>query len=312
MKKLFAIFLAIFAVSTAFAQAEKSIIIDQNTFRPVQKDALTGVNIDPIGLDHSKRPCARLKVKINRMTREEINAIEVKIITNNQLTKNKTAEYDNGLILELTAKPQTRFYFHHDEFGDSNEVCLNLEADKEYYLEAYLNQQYSIVVMSNIADAEVFIDDVLQGRTDANNQCSIKDVLPGKHNLRIQSGAVMQQSGIEVHSGKIFFKLNLPVSTNSVEYKVGDYYHDGVKAGVVFEVTPDGKHGKIVSLGQSEKSRLTSDKVERKRLIGADSKTDGAHNTQLVKILQIGRQNTLLLLGVQTLAMDGICQQLRS
>jgi len=36
-------------------------------------------------------------------------------------------------------------------------------------------------------------------------------------------------------------------------YKVGDYYYDGIKRGVVFEVTPDGKHGKIVSLEEAIK-----------------------------------------------------------
>ena len=118
MKRLLTILVAVFISITAFAQAEKSIVIDHKTFRPVQTDALTGVNIDPIGLDYSKRPCARLKVKVNRMTKAEIDGIEVKVITNNAVMKCKTAEYDNGLIIELTAKPQTRFYFHHDEFGD--------------------------------------------------------------------------------------------------------------------------------------------------------------------------------------------------
>lgn len=39
----------------------------------------------------------------------------------------------------------------------------------------------------------------------------------------------------------------------SKSYAVGDYYDDGVRQGVVFAVTPDGKHGKIVhvqSLGK--------------------------------------------------------------
>lgn len=34
-------------------------------------------------------------------------------------------------------------------------------------------------------------------------------------------------------------------------YKVGDYYDDGVKRGVVFEVSQDGRHGKILSLVQT-------------------------------------------------------------
>ncbi|MBQ2417550.1 MAG: hypothetical protein II282_05055, partial [Alistipes sp.] len=127
MKQLLTLLIAIFTVFAASAQSEKSIIIDQNSFCAVQSDALTGVNIDPIGMDSSRRPCARIKVKINRMTREEIDRIEVKIVTNNELRKCKTADYDNGLIIEMTAKPSTRFYFNHPEFGESNEVTLNLD-----------------------------------------------------------------------------------------------------------------------------------------------------------------------------------------
>lgn len=36
----------------------------------------------------------------------------------------------------------------------------------------------------------------------------------------------------------------------SKSYAVGDYYDDGVKQGVVFVATPDGKHGKIVNLNE--------------------------------------------------------------
>ena len=67
-------------------------------------------------------------------------------------------------------------------------------------------------------------------------------------------------------------------------YQVGDYYNDGIKEGVVFEVTADGKHGKIVSMTQSTNElQWLSDKAEEKRLIGADSMTDGAYNMAKVK-----------------------------
>ena len=67
-------------------------------------------------------------------------------------------------------------------------------------------------------------------------------------------------------------------------YKVGDYYNDGTKEGVVFEVSADGKHGKIVSMTQSTNELLwSSDKAEQKRLIGADSEADGAYNMAKVK-----------------------------
>lgn len=236
MKRLFAIFVALCAAFVAVAQSENSIIIDQNSFRSLQSDELTGVNIDPIGVDSSRRPCARIKMKINRMTREDIDKLDVKIITNNQLTKCKTADYENGLILEMTAKPATRFYLNHPEFGQSNEVTLNLDPNKEYYMEASLNQTYSIVVNSNTADAEVYLDGVFKGRTDSSNSLTIKDVFIGEHTLKLTYGNISHEQKIEVNSGKISFRQNVDTAASEPQF-------------VVFTVEPqsavvtiDGKH----------------------------------------------------------------------
>ena len=69
-------------------------------------------------------------------------------------------------------------------------------------------------------------------------------------------------------------------------YKVGDYYDDGKKQGVVFEVSSDGKHGKIVSLTESKDvMQWSSDVSECERLIGADDKYNGAKN--MAKVMQI-------------------------
>ena len=236
MKKLFSILLALFVVFTATAQSENSIIIDQNSFRPLQSDALTGVNIDPIGVDSSRRPCARIKMKIKIMNREDIDKLDVKIITNNQLTKCKTADYENGLILEMTAKPATRFYLNHPEFGQSNEVTLNLDPNKEYYMEASLNQTYSIVVNSNVTDAEVYLDGEYKGRTDSSNSLTIKEVFIGEHTLKLTYGNVSHEQKIEVNSSKISFRQNVDIAASEPQF-------------VVFTVEPqsavvtiDGKH----------------------------------------------------------------------
>ena len=76
------------------------------------------------------------------------------------------------------------------------------------------------------------------------------------------------------------------VSQRNRVYKIGDYYDDGKKQGVVFEVTADGQHGKIVSPTESSKEiQWSSDKKEQKRLIGADDKYNGASN--MAKVQQI-------------------------
>ena len=71
----------------------------------------------------------------------------------------------------------------------------------------------------------------------------------------------------------------------SAPYAVGDYYYDGTKEGVVFDVWDNGNSGKIVSMTQSGVLRWSSDETEQKRLIGADSETDGAANMAVVKAI---------------------------
>ena len=220
MKKLLLSLVAILSFAVAAAQEEHSIIIDQSSFRPIQSDALTGVAIDPIGKDSSRRPCARIKVKINRMTREEINAIDVKIHTNNELIKCKTAEYDTGLILEMTALPVTRFYFYHPEFGYSNEVNLKLDADKEYYIEASLSQTYSIVVNCNVTDADVYIDGVFKGRTSNNYSLTVSEVMVGAHTLRVDYGGIKHEQKIMVNKDSIQFRQIINTEASKPQFVV--------------------------------------------------------------------------------------------
>ena len=61
-------------------------------------------------------------------------------------------------------------------------------------------------------------------------------------------------------------------------YKVGDFYDDGKKQGVVFDVSDDGKHGKIISLDVTALRWCTLDG----KSIGVTSKSDGQSNTDIV------------------------------
>ena len=65
-------------------------------------------------------------------------------------------------------------------------------------------------------------------------------------------------------------------------YSIGDFYDDGTKQGVVFEVSEDGKHGKIVSLNEAKLQWCTDEQYDTGRLVGADSETDGKINTDIV------------------------------
>ena len=221
MKRIFTILLTLFVCATASAQVENSIVIDTKSFRAVQQDALTGVNIDPIGLDHSRQACARIKIKFDRMSKAQIDALEVKMRSNTDLTKQKVADYyDNVLILEMTAKPNTRFYFYSPEFGESNEVTLNLEGNREYEMLASLNQAFSIVVESNVVGADVYIDGVFKGQTDDNKKCTISDVMIGEHRLKVVYGSASGQRVIDVNKNAISFAQNVNIAATEPQYVV--------------------------------------------------------------------------------------------
>ena len=78
-----------------------------------------------------------------------------------------------------------------------------------------------------------------------------------------------------------------PITTPVKTYKVGDYYNENGKEGVVFEVWDNGRHGKIVSMTQStSKLQWVSDKIEENRFVGADNENNGMHNMALISSIQ--------------------------
>lgn len=68
-------------------------------------------------------------------------------------------------------------------------------------------------------------------------------------------------------------------------YKVGDFYDENGKRGVVFEVSADGKHGKIVSFNETELTWANEEFDSYREKIGAYSKTDGAVNMAVVQCI---------------------------
>lgn len=65
-------------------------------------------------------------------------------------------------------------------------------------------------------------------------------------------------------------------------YKVGDYYNENGKEGVVFEVDKTGCHGKIVGMKQAELEWCTLEEYDKKKATGATDKIDGMKNMQTI------------------------------
>ena len=74
---------------------------------------------------------------------------------------------------------------------------------------------------------------------------------------------------------------------NAKMYKIGDYYDDGKKQGVVFDVSADGKHGKIVSFTESDdKLSWYPEGFEKTLLVGAEDRFNGLNNMAKVKSIR--------------------------
>lgn len=69
-------------------------------------------------------------------------------------------------------------------------------------------------------------------------------------------------------------------------YKVGDYYNENGKQGVVFEVWDNGRHGKIVSLNETTLQWCTYEPSDKRIALGLTNKSDGKVNTD--KVMQRG------------------------
>ena len=288
MKKFFTLFLAIFSFLTAYAQVEHSIIIDQSSFRAVNTDALTGANIDPIAKDSSRNACARIKIQFANMSRAEVDALVLQFRSNTDLVRQYIGYYDNILILEMTAKSNTRFFIQSPDYGQSNEVTLNLEGNCEYEMEARLNQMFSIIVNSNVEGAEVYVDGVMKGRTSSAGSLTISEITIGFHALKLTYGGISATQNIDVNKSSISFRQDMNKQASNPQYVVfavepatavviidNQYYT--LQDGMMQVVLQNGVYNYTVTAAgyypQSGTFTVAGDKVEKFVSLTADSAT---------------------------------------
>ncbi len=208
------------------AQAGSVLTLDEGSFRLEQTNALGGVNIDPIGKDRSNRACFRLKLHLDRMTPEDIRQVEVKVLGGNVvMMKKEVASGGNGLILEMTARPETRFYIKHPSLGESNTVTISPEADKVYLMDGWADQKLTVVVYCAKPGAEVWLDGAYRGKIGPDNTLNIPDVMAGTHSIKVQYGDDTSEQSIDVSPTKVSFNIELKSAAHLQQL-------------VVFNVTP--------------------------------------------------------------------------
>lgn len=219
--RLFIVFaIAVLTDIAAFAQ-DNAIHLDAGSFRPLSTDALTNLAVDPIGNDRSNRPCARIKIRMDRMTPDEIRQTQIKLIGGNiMLTKRINADSGNGIIVEMTARKDVRFYLVHPQIGSSNTVIVSLEGGKEYQMNAWGNRSHSITIACDRVGADVYIDDAYAGKIGSGRMVTVPNIKSGDHIVRIHEGNDRTEESIHVSSDQVYFAIALKDSASMQKYVV--------------------------------------------------------------------------------------------
>ena len=161
----------------------------------------------------------------------------------------------------------------------------------------------SLTITSTPSLASVAID----GKNVGETPLQLDNVLVGKRSITLsKSGYQRATLSVTIVEGKTESiartltkvqsatsvsanNTNIAKGETSAPYKVGDYYNENGKEGVVFEVDATGRHGKIVALTESPKVLQWCTKAEyvsrAKKGSTTTSATDGAYNmTEIKKI----------------------------
>jgi len=133
-----------------------------------------------------------------------------------------------------------------------------------------------------------------------------KEIIPYKiDNFPMPKGLKLVFSGINwrtitehpIESVLIYDILNIIGKNPNIQihrkYKIGDFFNESGKQGIVFQVDDNGTHGKILSLYQSNKSLPWCIKEEYDKHIntGATNKTDGLSNFRAITKINNWEEN---------------------
>ena len=113
------------------------------------------------------------------------------------------------------------------------------------------------------------------------------------YNATANNGESSRSAKITVTYGDQSFEVVItqagkpkPVAPEVKTYKIGDYYNENGKQGVVFEVWDDGRHGKIVSLDETyeiwDSRVMYDDGPKNGTRTYADSRSNGKANTDKI------------------------------
>ena len=217
---------------------------------------------------------------------------------NEYLDRISSAIYDSKAVLFIASKDAYASKFCAKEllYADNKNKSIHQyridKADVPQKLEMLLGTHQYRELKNTPIESEVreVLEDVLGCNVlsleelkakDTQHKSDDHDVQPNRNRDWLKRPAVWL-SAVAVVVIAVLMTVLGNSSDDERYYSIGDFYDDGTKRGVVFEVSEGGKHGKIVSLDEAELQWCTNEQYHKGIQVGANSDIDGKTNTDVV------------------------------
>lgn len=228
---------------------------------------------------------------------------------NEYLDRISSAIYDSKAVLFIASKDAYASKFCAKEllFADNKNKSIHQyridKADVPQKLEMLLGTHQYRELSSTPIECEVreILKEVLGGNVLSLEELKAKESKHKSEVYDVQPTTQTEDESSNHHRNRVWLKrpavwlsavavvviavLMTVLGKNSNDeryYSVGDFYDDGTKQGVVFEVSEGGKHGKIVSLDEAKLQWCTDKQYDIGIQVGANSDRDGKTNTDVV------------------------------
>lgn len=210
------------------------------------------------------------------------NSLSCEILTldelneNNKLERQKQRSIQQQEIREKISELENRCFEIKAEILSYEQKVAELEREKSS-VERQIRDLRNLLVEDEIALSNAkstTMSNVVLSKLNREDG-GLGSVLSGLENTHIKSLSGLVKDIMMTLESE-------PKSVDLKVYKVGDFYDDGTKQGVVFEVSEDGKHGKIVSLYEAKLQWCTEEQYHKDIQVGANSGRDGKTNTDVV------------------------------
>ncbi len=258
-------------------------IIDGSTMPPALRFVFSSINWRTIE-SHPIEPTLVDDI-LKMLGRDEESVLRAKAEEERKAKKKAAEEEARRKAEEQELKEQTRFW---------NEEIQREEKEKRL---RYEQRQARIEKIKNIASIIVIVIVFSIGAVgifvEANRWWTERQEQqqPSTEQTTTDSLKIAQEQ-TETQRPANKQTTNQATQVTKKSYKVGDYYNDGTKEGVVFWVDETGKHGKIVSLTQKDLPWCTEAQYDKKIEVWATSETDGKANTDKVMARADSREYT--------------------